>query len=275
MPENTFEFTKENIDRFLRELAKEYRKLIGKTMPAEIVLIGGASVLINYGFRGMTTDIDAIIQAASCMNDAILTIGNRHHLPHGWLNEDFKRTVSYSPKLLQHSTYYKTFSNVLTVRTVSAEYLIAMKLCSGRQYKNDLSDIIGILAEHEKAGTPITEANVKKAFIDLYGSLEKMPESSYGFLQDTFSQSTFQDKYDPIRQAEKDAKEAILQFESDHPDSLKESNVGDILQSLRDRNKETLIALEEAQKAFDGVAEELGLKTEEDIQKIVDEMRGK
>lgn len=41
------------------------------------------------------------------------------------------------------------------------------------------------------------------------------------------------------------------------------------------RNKESQIALEEAQKAFDGVAEELGLKTEEDIQKIVDEMRGK
>ena len=41
------EFTKDNIDLYLKELAKEYRKLVGKGMPAELILIGGASVLIN------------------------------------------------------------------------------------------------------------------------------------------------------------------------------------------------------------------------------------
>ena len=61
----SFEFTKENIDLYLRELAKEYRKQIGKAMPAELVLIGGASILINYGFRNMTTDVDAILRGAS------------------------------------------------------------------------------------------------------------------------------------------------------------------------------------------------------------------
>ena len=47
-------FTKENLDNYLKELAKEFRKLNGNKMPAEIILIGGASVLINYGFREMT-----------------------------------------------------------------------------------------------------------------------------------------------------------------------------------------------------------------------------
>ena len=46
-------FTKENLDSYLKELAKEYRKLNGKTMPAEIILIGGPSVLANYGFRNI------------------------------------------------------------------------------------------------------------------------------------------------------------------------------------------------------------------------------
>ena len=72
--EKQIEFTKENIDTYLKEVAKEYRKQIGKNMSAEMILIGGASVLVNYGFRDMTTDIDAVIQAASVMKDVIMGV---------------------------------------------------------------------------------------------------------------------------------------------------------------------------------------------------------
>ena len=65
--ENNNVFTRENLDLYLKELAKEYRKLSGKAMPAEIILIGGAAILERYGFRDMTTDVDAIIRAASSM----------------------------------------------------------------------------------------------------------------------------------------------------------------------------------------------------------------
>ena len=58
--EQSAEFTSESINRYLKEVAKEYRKQVGKSMPAEIILIGGASVLVNYGFRNMTTDVDAL-----------------------------------------------------------------------------------------------------------------------------------------------------------------------------------------------------------------------
>ena len=44
-------FDKNNLDFYLRELAREFRKLNGKTMRAEMILIGGASVLLIYGFR--------------------------------------------------------------------------------------------------------------------------------------------------------------------------------------------------------------------------------
>ena len=69
--ENQVEFTRENIDLYLKEVAKEYRKQAGKKMPAELVLIGGAAVLVNYGFRNMTTYIDALIQAAAAMKEAM------------------------------------------------------------------------------------------------------------------------------------------------------------------------------------------------------------
>ena len=43
MSESHFEITKENIDLYLKELAKEYRKQVGKAFPAELILIGGAA----------------------------------------------------------------------------------------------------------------------------------------------------------------------------------------------------------------------------------------
>lgn len=72
-------------------------------------------------------------------------------------------TDSYTPKLIEYSKYYKTFSNILQIRTVSAEYLVAMKLMAGRQYKNDLSDIVGILIEQEERGDPFTLERIKEA----------------------------------------------------------------------------------------------------------------
>ena len=89
-------FTKENLDRCLRELGKEFRRLNGTAMPAEITLIGGASVLANYGFRDMTYDVDAMIRASSAMKEAINRVGDRLGLPAGWLNSDFTRTKSYT-----------------------------------------------------------------------------------------------------------------------------------------------------------------------------------
>lgn len=82
-------FNKDNLDLYLRELAKEFRKLNGKMMPAEIILVGGASVLANYGFRNTTYDMDAVILASSAMKEAINHISDKFNLPNSWLNTDF------------------------------------------------------------------------------------------------------------------------------------------------------------------------------------------
>lgn len=39
------DFNKSGMDNYLKELAKEYRRMVGKNMPAEIVLVGGAAIL--------------------------------------------------------------------------------------------------------------------------------------------------------------------------------------------------------------------------------------
>ncbi len=232
----SFEFTKENIDLYLKELAKEYRKQVGKAMPAELVLIGGASVLINYGFRNMTTDVDAMISGASAMKDAIHRVGDRYGLPNGWLNSDFTHTDSYTPKLAEHAKQYRTFANVLSIYTVSAEYLIAMKLRSGRQYKNDLSDVLGILAEHEKNGAPISMERVQAAVTDLYGAWDALPESSRYFIGNVMENGHFSELYAQVQLGEQETKALLTGFEKDYPAVLQRSNVDEIAGDLQSRS---------------------------------------
>ena len=230
-------FTKDNLDSYLKELAKEYRRLVGKDMPAEIVLVGGAAILTRYGFRDMTTDVDAIIHAASSMKDAINKVGDKFDLPNKWLNTDFMRTGSYSPRLDEVSVYYRKFSNVLTVRVVTDEYLIAMKLRSGRKYKNDLSDIIGILADHERNNKPITMEMVDKAVEKLYGGWNDFPEDSKPFIETAIKNGNFEEIYTSVKGEEKESKEILIDFEKEYENVANASNVDDILKSLKAKLK--------------------------------------
>lgn len=197
------DFHKDNLDRYLLDLAKEYKKRAGRHMAAEVVLIGGASILINYGFREMTSDIDALIHASSYIKEAIYAVADKHHLPNDWFNEDFMKTSSYTLKLWEVSKYYKNFAQVLQVRTISAEYLVAMKLRSGRNYKHDLSDIMGIVIAHKKAGQPLGIERIKQAYCYLYGDLESLPESSKDLLQDLEKLTDYELLYQQIIELER------------------------------------------------------------------------
>ena len=225
--------TRDNLNEYLKTLAKELRMLNGTKMPAEIILIGGAAILANYGFRDLTYNVDAVIIASSTIKEAINITGDRLNLPRGWLNADFKRTDSYSDKLHIVSVYYKTFSNILQVRMVAAEYLVAMKLMSGRRYKNDISDICGILWEHQKKGAPISKTAIEHAVIELYGGLEKLPEISVRLLETAFEDGDFEKLYRQSRENEKEAKEILIEFEEQYPHTLKSENINAVLEQMK------------------------------------------
>ena len=101
-----FYFTKDNLDLYFRELGKQYRKLVGKKVPAELTIVGGAAILINYGFRQMTNDIDAVFQAGSAMKEAADIVAAQYNLPLNWLNSDFTFTNFYTDKLVYFSEPY-------------------------------------------------------------------------------------------------------------------------------------------------------------------------
>ena len=177
--------------------------------------------------------MDAIIQALSSMKDAINHVGDRMGLPNGWLNTDFMKTTSYTPKLIQYSKYYKTFSNVLKIRTVSAEYLVVMKLMAGRQYKNDLSDVVGILIEQKNAEKEISLESIKRAAGELYEGYENLPELSRNFIEAVYQNSDLSALYEKIRDDEKQNKDILLEFQDDYPDVLNGDNLADILRAAK------------------------------------------
>ena len=231
-------FTKENLDYYLKELAKEFRKRNGKNLPAEIILVGGAAILANYGFREMTYDIDAIITASSAMKEAVNAVGDRFDLPNGWLNADFKNTNSYSPKLSQYSKYYRTYSNVLNIRTINAEYLVAMKLMSGRRYKKDLSDIVGILSEQEKMGEILSYQKIDCAVKNLYGGWENITEYAIQLLKAALASENLMELFKEQEREETLSKQAVLRVQKYEKENVDESNVDAIIQRALNKKRE-------------------------------------
>lgn len=234
-------FTRENLDFYLKELGREFRKLGGKNMPSEIVLVGGAAILANYGFRDMTYDMDAIISASSAMKDAINHVGDKFGLPNGWLNTDFKKTESFTPKLIEFSVYYRTFFG-LQVRTVAAEYLIAMKLKAGRPYKNDLSDVVGIISEHRAKGKHMAYEQIDDAVCKLYGSWDGISADLKEFVVSVLKQPDLTAFYKQYRESESQNKAIILEHQRKYPDAIKDkADINAIIEKakrkMRSRNE--------------------------------------
>lgn len=116
---------------------------------------------------------------------------------------------------------------------MSAEYLIAMKLRSGRKYKNDLSDIIGILAEHENRGNPISGDRIDTAVCNLYGNWDGFPAESVSFINDALKKGSYEIVYAAVMEEEKNSRDMLVRFGEKYPGVTTQSNVNEILASLR------------------------------------------
>lgn len=226
--ENDIQLDRELMLTCLKEVAKEYHKQF-KGGNIEIIIVGGASLAMNYNFRPGTTDIDAFIVAREDLKDIINKIGDKYNLPNGWLNQDFKYTDSYSPNIRQYSKYYASYSHCMEVRTIKDEYLIAMKLASYRPYKHDRSDIIGIIIENDRQGRSITFDKVDKAVRDLYGNWNKISVEAKLSLKSLLAAHSLETVYDEITKQEQIRKNTLINFEEKYPGILSEDNVSDIV----------------------------------------------
>lgn len=119
-----------------------------------------------------------------------------------------------------------------------------MKLKSGREYKNDLSDIIGILAEHEKRGEYLSFEMISSAVADLYGSFEAIGEKSLNFIKSVLENKKYDEIYGLLRENEINTKSVLIDFDKKYPGVLGADNVDSIIEGA-EKKKESKASLRE------------------------------
>lgn len=96
---------------------------------AEMVVVGGAALVLLFGARESTKDVDAyfVRPEASVLREAAEAVANRLDLPSDWLNDGAK---GYLVGITTGDVLFE--SNALTVRAASTAQLLAMKLAAWR-----------------------------------------------------------------------------------------------------------------------------------------------
>ena len=115
-----------------------------------------------------------------------------------------------------------------------------MKLMSGRQYKNDISDVIGILREQKERGKPLTLERIKSAVCDLYDCWDNLPQDSRSLIAEIMQDEQYEALYEQYRRNERIAKESLLDFEKTYPGVANTDNVNDIIRNLKKRKEQGL-----------------------------------
>lgn len=110
-----------------------------------------------------------------------------------------------------------------------------MKLMSGRQYKNDLSDIIGILAEHKKLKKEISMEQIRIAVENLYEAWENIPQISQEFIKDVMQSGDFEAMQLKVSAEEVKARDSLIEFQDNNPGVVNKDNVQNILEQLKKR----------------------------------------
>jgi hypothetical protein len=96
---------------------------------AEIVIVGGAALVLLFGARESTKDVDAcfVKPEAAVVRDAAARVAQRRDLPADWLNDAAK---GYMHGVTSGAVVFSSPS--LVVRAASVAQLLAMKLAAWR-----------------------------------------------------------------------------------------------------------------------------------------------
>ena len=158
---------KETIINALKRLGAELKS---KGLEGEILLTGGAAMCLVHSARDMTKDIDALYEPKEIINRLAITIAKEENLPEDWLNDSVKGFVVQDAP----SEDFMSLEG-LKITTVTAEYLLAMKLISARYGEKDADDIRFLLNKLEIK----TSEEAFKVITDFYPANRILPKTMY------------------------------------------------------------------------------------------------
>lgn len=163
-------------------LRKRLRKQVPKDFRIDLYVVGGACIVVTLHSRESTMNIDALWQKSGVVQDAINAVGDSNGLGHTWCNSDFKRTTSYTNKILLHSKLYREMDR-LRVYMAKPELLLAMKLISFRVTKpQDIEDAKELVQYLRNKGTDVTSAYLYGLVTKFYGNCDKLSDVSRLFI---------------------------------------------------------------------------------------------
>lgn len=137
---------------------------------AQLFVVGGAAMALAYDNTRLTRDVDAAFEPTSLVRQLSRKLGERHGLEPDWINDAVKGFLPGTDARAR--TVYE--SDFLLVQVASPEYLLAMKLHSGRA-ERDIDDAVTLFNE---AG--FTSADQALNLIErTYGSQQLLPRHYY------------------------------------------------------------------------------------------------
>ena len=112
--------------------------------PRTLLLVGGAALqLLEYHHKTVTTDIDNLLPIDEILKKAINAVAGEMNIQENWLNS---HSSSFALKNIDYMKGAKTVmdSNSLTVKVVSIENFIELKVRAQIDRGFDLDDIIAL-----------------------------------------------------------------------------------------------------------------------------------
>ena len=170
----TPKFSKIELEKMLSLLNEQLQK---NGVTGEISIVDGAAMILAFGSRESTRNIDALVMAPASVRMAVAQVAETSGLSPNWLNDGAKGSASGQSAELKEIL---KFSH-LRVVAPTAEYILAMKCLAAR---------VG-LDEHDKDDSKFLIKHIglrsSKAVLEIvekYYPRERIPAKTQYFIQE-------------------------------------------------------------------------------------------
>lgn len=106
----------------------------------------------------------------------------------------------------------------------------------GRKYKNDISDIVGILSVSNANGKNITFDMIATAVNNLYNGWDSISKDIIEIINTILHAKNLSKLYSEIRNEETKSHDQLVEFDNNHKGKINQSKINDILNMLNKKS---------------------------------------